>query len=107
MKDCILSIFWPRNDIYSFFKDHDCTSGDLRVIEDFKDRDYHGAQWSINCLTNLPHAADGGLGPFRSMLQLLNDWTRFDPYYFDKLRKLDRTAAERNIAHLRQLNGDP
>ncbi len=103
MKDCILSIFWPRNDIYSFFKDHDCTSGDLRVIEDFKDRALSRGTMVDQLFDQLAARADGGLGPFRSMLQSLNDWTRFDPYYFDKLRKLDRTAAERNIAHLRQL----
>ena len=53
--------------------------------------------------TQLADRADGGLGPFRAMLQSLIKWTHFDPYYFDKLKKLDRTEADRNIAHLRQL----
>jgi len=46
---------------------------------------------------------DGGLGPFRAMLQSLMNWSRFDPFYFDKLCKLNRQTAEQNIAHLRQL----
>jgi restriction endonuclease Mrr len=37
------------------------------------------------------------------MLQSLLNWSHFDPYYFDKLRKLDRSAAHRNLEHLRQL----
>ncbi len=37
------------------------------------------------------------------MLQLLLQWSHFDPYYFDKLRKLDRAAATRNLDHLKQL----
>jgi hypothetical protein len=46
---------------------------------------------------------DNGLGPFRAMLQSLLTWSHFNPYYFDKLRKLDRAAATRNLEHLRQL----
>jgi hypothetical protein len=30
-------------------------------------------------------------------------WSHFDPYYFDRLRKLDRKMADRNLQHLRQL----
>jgi hypothetical protein len=37
------------------------------------------------------------------MLQALVTWNRFDPYFFDKLRKLDRPTAEKNLQHLRQL----
>jgi hypothetical protein len=46
---------------------------------------------------------DGGLGQFRSMLQALLSWSRFDPYYFDKMKKLDRAAAGRSLEHLKQL----
>jgi hypothetical protein len=47
--------------------------------------------------------ADGGLGPLRAMLQSLLNWSHFDPYWFETKRKLDRTAAQRNLNHLRQL----
>jgi hypothetical protein len=46
---------------------------------------------------------DNGLGPFRAMLHSLIRWDRFDPYYFEKLRKLNRSTAERHLAHLKQL----
>jgi hypothetical protein len=52
---------------------------------------------------HLSSAKDGGLGQFRTMLQSLLNWSRFDPYYFDKLAKLDRTKAQQCLDHLRQL----
>lgn len=103
MKDCILSVFWPRKEIYAFFKDHDCTKSDLRVIDDFEERKLSRLAMVDDLFAQLSARTDGGLGPFRAMLQSLTTWDRFDPYYFDKLRKLDRSTAERNIAHLRQL----
>ena len=103
MKDCILSIFWPRKDIFGFFKDHDCTKADLRVIANFKEEELHRATMVDWMFSQLTDRADGGLGPFRAMLQSLVGWTQFDPYYFDKLRKLNRDDAKRNISHLKQL----
>ena len=38
MKDCILSLIWPRDEILSFFRDHGCTKTDLQLIDKFKDR---------------------------------------------------------------------
>lgn len=103
MKDCVLSIFWPRNDIYSFFKDHDCTRADLRSIDDFKEQNLSRAAMVDQMFDQLVSRTDGGLGAFRAMLQSLANWTHFDPYYFDKLKKLDHATAESNISHLRQL----
>jgi len=103
MKDCILSIFWPRKEIYSFFKDHDCTKSDLVAIEDFVERKLTRATMIDLMFDQLNKRTDGGLGPFRAMLQSLLSWNRFDPYYFDTLNKLNRQTAEQNLSHLRQL----
>ncbi len=35
MKDCILSVLWPKQDIYTFLSDHGCTSSDLKIIAQF------------------------------------------------------------------------
>ncbi len=51
----------------------------------------------------LDQRTDNGLGPYRAMLRSLVEWSQFDPYYFDNLKKLDRPTAEKNLAHLRQL----
>ena len=103
MKDCIMAVLWPRKDIYSFFKDHGCTKHELDQIANFQQ---HGL--SRKAMVNLvfellDSRTDNGLGPFRAMLKSLVDWHHFDPYYFDKLRKLDRENARHQIAHLRQL----
>ena len=103
MKDCILAIFWPRKDICGFFRDHDCTRKELQEIEDFKERELSRATMVDLVFDRLDSRPDSGLGPFRAMLRSLVSWDRFDPYYFERLKKLDRTVAEKCISHLRQL----
>lgn len=101
MRDCILKLLWPKDDIVTFFKNSSCTSADIRVLGDYKVMHRHVIiDTMFNHLTNKP---DEGLGPFRAMLQSLIGWTHFDPYYFDNLKKLNRADAERSIGHLRQL----
>lgn len=105
MKDCILSILWAKDDIYNFFKNNNCNSSDLKVIANYKDRE-NGLSRSnmIDSMFNtLSQRNDEGLGQFRAMLHSLVQWSHFDSYYFDKLKKLDRTTAENNLTRLRQL----
>ena len=103
MKDCVLAIFWPRKDILGFFRDHDCTSREVREIEDFKERGLSRAAMVDVIFERLDSRTDSGLGPFRAMLRSLVIWNRFDPYYFETLKKLNRATAERCISHLCQL----
>jgi len=103
MKDCILSLFWPRKDIVGFFEKHGCTKAEISALQ-IEGEQALKRHEVINSLFNaLASRQDKGLGPFRAMLQSLLTWSHFDPYYFDKLRKLDRAAAARNLEHLRQL----
>lgn len=103
MKDCILSLFWPRKDIVGFFEKHGCTKAETSPLllggENALKR-HEVVDALFNALTA---RHDNGLGPFRAMLQSLLTWSHFDPYYFDKLRKLDHAVATRNLEHLRQL----
>jgi hypothetical protein len=103
MRDCILAIIWPRKEIYRFFKDHDCTAKDLAVIDNFEKENLRRDNIIDAMFDQLASRSDGGLGPFRSMLQSLTQWTQFDPYYFDTLKKLDRAVAQECISHLKQL----
>lgn len=103
MKDCILSVLWPKQDIYSFLGDHGCTSADLKVIAQFKDEGMTRNKMIDLMFEHLSLQPTGGLGPFRAMLQSLLNWSRFDPYYFDNLKKLDRSKAQKCLDHLRQL----
>lgn len=103
MKDCILSLFWPRKDIIGFFEKHGCTKKETSSLQiegenALKRSDVIDAMFSA-----LEARPDAGLGPFRAMLQSLLNWSHFDPYYFDTLHKLDRSKADKNLEHLRQL----
>lgn len=101
MRDCILRVFWPKDDIVKFFADNGCTTSDIRALGDHKE--LSRAKIVDRMFDHLSGKTDGGLGPFRSMLQALCNWTSFDTYYFDKLKKLNREEAERAISHLSQL----
>lgn len=101
MRDCILKVLWPKDDIVSFFKSNSCTSRDVAVLGDHKLK--HRYSIVDEMFAHLSGKPDGGLGPFRAMLQSLTTWSQFDPYYFGKLNKLSRADADRAISHLKQL----
>ncbi|WP_319241851.1 restriction endonuclease [uncultured Propionivibrio sp.] len=103
MKDCILSLFWPRKDIVSFFEKHGCTKAEIASVQIEGENTLKRHEVIETLFAVLAARSDSGLGPFRAMLQSLLNWSHFDPYYFDKLRKLDRATATRNLEHLRQL----
>jgi hypothetical protein len=103
MKDCILALFWPRKDIVGFCEKHGCTKAEIAPLRLEGENALKRHEVVDALFTALAARPDGGLGPFRAMLQSLLNWSHFDPYYFDKLRKLDRTAADRSLEHLRQL----
>lgn len=101
MKDCIMSIFWPKKEIIDFFKSCGCTSRDM--ISESELIELHRAAIVDKVFDNLRKRDDSGLGQFRSMLKSLTEWDRFDPYYFKELKKLDEGVAKRNISHLKLL----
>lgn len=101
MRDCILSIFWPRKEIISFFKNNNCTSRDLKDVQNFKK--LRRVEIVDIVFDKLNSRDDRGLGQFRSMLQSLIEWSNFDSYYFETLGKLDRNEALRRINHLEQV----
>lgn len=103
MKDCILSLFWPRKDIVGFFEKHGCSKVDLSGLQIEGENSLKRYEIIDVLFAKLDARPDNGLGPFRAMLQSLLAWSHFDPYYFDKLRKLDRSVATRNLEHLKQL----
>ena len=101
MRMCILSIFWKKDDIIGFFKNNSCTSSDLASVENTSELSRDKIVDIV--FRNLNNRNDGGLGQFRSMLLAIINWNTFDPYYFQKLEKLNEDEAKRNINHLKQL----
>ncbi len=103
MKNCILSLFWPRKDILGFVEKHGCSKAEMSGIPIEGEAALKRHEVIDTLFAKLDARADGGLGPYRAMLQSLLSWSHFDPYYFDKLRKLDRSTATRELEHLKQL----
>ena len=101
MRECILKLLWPKDDIVSFFENNSSTKSDIRAIGDYKTMHRYAIVDAM--FAHLSAMPDEGLGQFRSMLQSLLNWKQFDSYYFDKLKKLDKSEAERSIAQLRIL----
>lgn len=101
MRDCILKLLWAKGDIVSFFKNNSCTASDINAIGDQSTLSRAAIVGAM--FDHLSAKPDHGLGQFRAMLQSLIGWSHFDPYYFDKLKKLNRGEAERAIVHLKQL----
>jgi hypothetical protein len=103
MRTCILSIFWPKKDIISFFQHNGCTKRDLKEAIDYEVLELSRSQIIEVVFNNLYKRGDGGICQFRSMLQSLVNWNHFDPFYFIQLKKLDEKEAIRNINHLKQV----
>ena len=101
MRNCILKVLWAKDDIVSFFRTNSCTDHDVKALGNYKDLSRAGiVDGMFNYLAGKP---DEGLGQFRAILQSLTQWTHFDPYYFDDLKKLKREDAQAAITHLQQL----
>lgn len=101
MKECVLKLFWAKDDIVAFFTNNGCTTKDIASLNNFKEMSR--AKIVSTMFDHLSAKADNGLGQFRSMLQSLISWSHFDSYYFDKLKKLNREDAQISIEHLKQL----
>jgi len=101
MRQCILNLLWPKDDIVSFFSANSCSTTDINALGDYK-----ALSRSVivdKMFAHLSRKPDAGLGQFRAMLQSLITWTHFDEYYFGNLKKLDRTEATNAITHLKQM----
>jgi hypothetical protein len=101
MRECVLKLLWPKDDIITFFENNSCTKTDIKAVGDYKALHRNGI---VDAMFNhLGKKPDKGLGQFRAMLQSLITWEHFDSYYFDKLKKLNKSEAENAITHLKQL----
>lgn len=103
MRSCVLSVIWPKKDIVTLFQRCGCTAADLKSVQNFKEDNLSRTAIVDKVFEALEKRNDEGIGQFRALMQVLIDWSTFDSYYFDELKKLDRAAAERNLTHLRQL----
>lgn len=101
MRECVLKILWAKDDIVAFFSNNGCTNADISFLGNHKE--LSRAKIIDLMFSHLSSKADEGLGQFRAMLHALLNWSHFDSYYFDNLKKLNRDEAQRAIDHLKQL----
>ncbi len=98
MHDCILSLFWPKKKIVEFFHSIGCPANLVAHPETGTTRH----MIVVDAFSQLSARPDRGYAIFQVMIDRLANWIYFDPYYFEKLAKLDRTEAERNILRLKR-----
>lgn len=101
MKECLLSLFWAKKDIMDFFKNNNCTAREVPKPDKINELSRIGIIDLV--FNNLNSKPDNGIGQFRSMLKSLIEWDYYNPYYFNELKKLDKSKAIKNIEHLKQL----
>jgi hypothetical protein len=101
MKDCILAIIWPREEIITFFKNHSCPKNVLKTIEKWKEENLSRARMITEVFNALGNQNDNGTMHFNLMLESLSNWTYFDEYWFKDQKKLDLNDAKKKIAELK------
>lgn len=98
MHDCILAVFWPKRKIVEFFHSIDCPP-DLVASPD---TELSRHMIVVDAFSQLSARTDRGYSIYQTMIDRLANWSYLDPFYFDKLGKLDRKDAEQKIARLKQ-----
>lgn len=98
MHDVILAIFWPKNKIIEFLLSVGCPQEFVPASDTQMSR--HAIV--VDAFSRLSSRPDRGHGVFQTMIDRLSNWSYFDPYYFDKLAKLDRKSAQENIRELKK-----
>ncbi|MGQ0589820.1 MAG: restriction endonuclease [Sphingosinicella sp.] len=97
MHDCILAVMWPRKKIIEFFASVDCPAHLIPPADTPLSRHL----MVVDVFSKLSARPDRGHGVFQTMVDRLANWSYFDPYYFDRLQKLDRGEALKTIARLK------
>ena len=93
MRDCILSVFWPKKKIIEFFESVGCPNEIVSAVNLETSR----LSIIVETFSLLTARQDRGYDTFQVMLDRLSNWSYFDPYYFETIEKLDKAKAEQAI----------
>lgn len=97
MQECILALFWPKKRIVEFLLSVEAPVGIVPAPDTTMGR----YEIVADVFSKLSARPDRGFTAFQTMLDRLSNWTHFDSYYFDTLKKLDRVEAQECIARLK------
>jgi hypothetical protein len=95
LHDCILALFWPKKKIAEFLAS--VSYPDPIDIGEGTTR--HTIV--VDAFSRLGRRPDRGFPVFQTMIDRLVNWSYFDPYWFEKVPKLDRSEAEAALKRLR------
>lgn len=102
VRECILNIFWPKNDVIDFFKSCGCPAITLNRIQNQKHELTRKEIINI-AFSQLCQNHDNGIGPIRRMIHELKNWSTFNSIHFGVGGNLDVQKARHAIAHLKKL----
>ena len=102
ISDCILALFWPKKKIIQFLSESGAQATDLSVVR-APSSELKRHEIVSDVFYRLGRRSDRGFTAFQTMLSRLNEWTYFDPYWFDQQAKLDKGHAEGRLAELRRI----
>lgn len=95
LHDCILALFWPKKKIAEFL----ASVGYAETVDIGEGASRHTIV--VDAFSRLGRRPDRGFPIFQTMIDRLVNWSYFDPYWFEKVPKLDRAEAEAALKRLR------
>ncbi|KKQ97739.1 MAG: hypothetical protein UT24_C0012G0050 [Candidatus Woesebacteria bacterium GW2011_GWB1_39_12] len=100
VKDCLLSLFYRKNDLIQFLKSCGSTSSDLINIGELMTK----SRIVDTYFGNLEQRLDNGTAQYHSLMRQIIDWDDFDSYWF-RNGSLDAGYAKSRIGQLNKLLG--
>ncbi len=101
LHDCIMSVFWPRRKIIEFFNSVGCPDRITEAVCIEGDNSLSRHEVIVEVFSQLSKRGDGGFQIFQSMIDRMSNWDYFDPYWFDKQKKLDKADSKQLISQFK------
>jgi len=100
LHDCILSLFWPKQDVVEFLESVGFEDAKLTASLN-GEHSPSRRQIVVEAFSQLAGRTDRGYSIFQTMIDRLSNWSHFDRYWFETNPKLDKSTAEEAIKQLR------
>lgn len=100
MKECILKVIWPKEDIIKLLTNCGCDRSDIKAAGNPRNTSRENILYKV--FKKLSKNSNNGKPQFHAMLEKLINWTNFDALYFEKLEKLDLEEAKEAIKQLQE-----
>ncbi len=82
MRECVLSLFWRRADLYRFFLQCQVPTASLSLVKDWEEKNLARVSIIDLLFDSLDRRSDHGTVHFEIILGELVTWQDFDSYWF-------------------------